>query len=628
MQEPTEIVFGEPYYSERMSGTKRRKVQIQKKFYYVSLLTTLEKLLTTCDDYVSEVENSHFSSTSLMCDFCDGSQFKEHELFSSNPKALQIIAYYDELEIVNPIGTYVKKHKLGCLFFTLGNVRPRFRSILKAINLLGVVKHEDIKKEGIDSFLAPFVNDLKKLYCEGITVHFGGKMRTFYGGLIAFLADNLAAHGLGGFKESMSFALRICRSCYCTRSMSQTHFAESSCTLRTTESHFENCQLLAGPLKQHYSTAYGVNRSSILEEVPGFSVINSLHHDIMHDIFEGVVPYEVKLLLKHCIQSKYFSLNVFNSRLQRYDFHKNKPTVIDECVINKSDRKIRQSASQMITLAVELPFLIGDKVPENDERWKAFLLLLRICQIIISPSISPDTVEYLRQLIEEKLICFSQLYPNETIIPKQHYMIHYPSQILRSGPLIHSWTMRHEAKLSFIKRASRRGNFKNVCLTAAKKHQLWQCQKLQSDNFLHCEVESSPKPKLSSYNEEEECIQQKLRQLFPSDLQDLIIRHHKWVSVQSSKYTRGVFVLIEYDLIEPVFGKVVDLLEINGTIMLSLEKHKSLFFDVHFNSFVVKSLGEHIAVEQHTLTFYNVIHASTTFITTDTQCYLTLPYIY
>lgn len=41
----------------------------------------------------------------------------------------------------------------------------------KAINLLGVVKHEDIKDEqtGIDCFLAPFVNDLKKLYCEGVT---------------------------------------------------------------------------------------------------------------------------------------------------------------------------------------------------------------------------------------------------------------------------------------------------------------------------------------------------------------------------------------------------------------------------------------------------------------------------
>lgn len=53
-----------------------------------------------------------------MMHFCDGSAFKENELFSSHPKALQIVAYYDELEIVSLIGTYVKKYKLGCLFFS------------------------------------------------------------------------------------------------------------------------------------------------------------------------------------------------------------------------------------------------------------------------------------------------------------------------------------------------------------------------------------------------------------------------------------------------------------------------------------------------------------------------------
>ena len=42
----------------------------------------------------------------------DGSLFKAHPLFSSDVHALQIIAYYDEMEIVNPIGSYVKKHKL------------------------------------------------------------------------------------------------------------------------------------------------------------------------------------------------------------------------------------------------------------------------------------------------------------------------------------------------------------------------------------------------------------------------------------------------------------------------------------------------------------------------------------
>ena len=48
------------------------------------------------------------------------------------------------------------------------------------------------------------VEDLKLLYCDGITVSLGGSERTFYGAVLAFLADTLAAHLLGGFKGSMS----------------------------------------------------------------------------------------------------------------------------------------------------------------------------------------------------------------------------------------------------------------------------------------------------------------------------------------------------------------------------------------------------------------------------------------
>lgn len=140
-----------------------------------------------------------------------------------------------------------------------------------------------------------------------------GNSQIFYGGLIAFLADNLAAHSLGGFKENMSFALRVCRSCFCTRSMIQNHFTESSCALRSDDHHFHICQLLTGPMKSHYSTVYGINRYSILSEVPGFSIINGIHHDIMHDLFEGVAQYEVKLLFQYSNDSNYFSLDVLNS---------------------------------------------------------------------------------------------------------------------------------------------------------------------------------------------------------------------------------------------------------------------------------------------------------------------------
>lgn len=51
---------------------------------------------------------------------------------------------------------------------------------------------------------------------------------------------------------------------------------------------------------------------SILEELPGYSVINGLPHDIMHDLYEGIVPYELKLLICHCVQEGYFTIGELN----------------------------------------------------------------------------------------------------------------------------------------------------------------------------------------------------------------------------------------------------------------------------------------------------------------------------
>ena len=55
----------------------------------------------------------HSNCHNLLCDFCDGSLFKEHPLFSKEPQALQIILYYDDVEVCNPLGSKGKIHKLG-----------------------------------------------------------------------------------------------------------------------------------------------------------------------------------------------------------------------------------------------------------------------------------------------------------------------------------------------------------------------------------------------------------------------------------------------------------------------------------------------------------------------------------
>ena len=70
-----------------------------------------------------------------MGDYCDGIHFKHHSLFSSEPRALQIILYYDGLKLCNPLGTSAKIHKVGkriILLYVTCDIM-RCRSILLSV---------------------------------------------------------------------------------------------------------------------------------------------------------------------------------------------------------------------------------------------------------------------------------------------------------------------------------------------------------------------------------------------------------------------------------------------------------------------------------------------------------------
>ena len=470
---------------------------------------TLRKLLQL-SAVRREIEIFHGSEDDTLSDICDGAVFKTHPLFSSDKHAIQIIAYFDEIELCNPLGSSVKKHKLGCLFFTIGNFHPCFRSKLKCIFLVAIASNLVIRKHGINLFLKPFIKSMQEMGSNGLKVAVGARDCVFQVGLLAVLADTLAAHCLGGFKESMSFAYRICRSCMATTEQIQSKFLESNYELRTPEKHQHHLHKLVGGSSATYSVEYGINNPSELDNVPNFSVVQNLPHDIMHDLFEGVVPYEMKLLLTYLVSAKYLSIATFNDRLRRFDFGYSElsdaPSELDEKIVKKPEQRIRQSASKMWLLAVYLPLLIGDLVPEDCKFWSLYILLLKICSIATSWQIKPDTISYLSVLIEEHHTQFKSLYPDRTITPKMHYMVHYPSQIVRYGPLIYSWTMRHEAKLSVIKRASRHGNFKNICRTIARHSQRALCYHLNcGEPFLRKGIDiASTFTECPLFNESEE----------------------------------------------------------------------------------------------------------------------------
>lgn len=108
--------FGEPYYADQFHGSKRRKVLKCGKFYYVSLQELLPLLIQNKSIF-NEITSPHFSAdSSKLMDFCDGSIFSEHPLFSTDPIALQIIAYCGDVVITNPLGSYVHTQIGSTLF--------------------------------------------------------------------------------------------------------------------------------------------------------------------------------------------------------------------------------------------------------------------------------------------------------------------------------------------------------------------------------------------------------------------------------------------------------------------------------------------------------------------------------
>ena len=98
----------------------------------------------------------------------------------------------------------------------------------------------------------------------------------------------------------------------------------------------------------------------------------------------------MKLLLTHLVNANYFTISTLNDRLRRFDFgyieQSDIPSMFDEKTFLKNpEQKIRQSASKMWLLAIMLPLLVGDLVPEDCEEWNLFIILLRICVALLAP---------------------------------------------------------------------------------------------------------------------------------------------------------------------------------------------------------------------------------------------------
>ena len=87
---------------------------------------------------------------------------------------------------------------------------------------------------------------------------------------------------------------------------------------RNRETHARHIQQLDGPLHNHIATTYGIQSNSILNSSRYFHVTEGLVMDIMHDILEGTLEYEMKELMKYLCSSGICSLNIINSKIRSF----------------------------------------------------------------------------------------------------------------------------------------------------------------------------------------------------------------------------------------------------------------------------------------------------------------------
>ncbi|KAJ8032742.1 hypothetical protein HOLleu_22774 [Holothuria leucospilota] len=549
--EPIEYVLG------RYSSGKPKCMQ------YVSVLKTLQALLKR-DDVFAEVIQGHNMQNGTMGDYCDSLNYQNSKLFSGVDPTLQI---------------------------HLGNIPPKYRSKLHFIQLVGLCPTEFTTEFGMTHVLAPLIDDIKVLEATGVDIEKAGNVHNFKGSVSMIVGDNLAAHTIGGYQESFH-CQRICRFCMIVQDDLKSHFRDTHLVPRTKESYDAQVEIVER--MPEMAGVYGLKRNSVCNQLKYFHVINGQPPDIAHDLFEGVVPDVMERVILHCVSEGYFSLQYLNDQVENFPFEgfdkTNKPSKMATQI---SKFKVKQKAVQMWCFLRLLPLLVGDKVPIDDDLWDLVLLLADIVEICTASQVNAALCEFLGDLIESFLKLYFSHFPDVSMKPKFHYLIHYPKLMLQYGPLIHCWTLRYEGKHMYFKELSyRTKNRQNMCKTLATRHEYYNAWMRSKITYLvHDNIEhtcGSLTPVRTLFNQ----IQQLLYPLLGRAESVYTV---KKVRYDGTWYSQGCTVAVGFTQEKFVEFALVEICcIIAGEVFIVCQKAVTEGYRRHFNAFELTLGGAYI----------------------------------
>lgn len=593
------------FYKERFLYVKPIEkflcVQNGKKkfFHYVPIIETIKAMFKDISLHPISLV-SHSSGDNILRDVFDGTVYKSNGFFNDNLESIKIIIYQDSFEIVNPLGSARGKYKILAVYLTLGNLPDYVRSHVNSIQLVALCRE---KLFDPDMVYGAIVEEIKQIETEGIEISPNKRVR---GTLLFIAGDNLGNHQLGGFVENFSKSKFFCRFCLIHRDgvslpkipenntrkapspspiYSEENFCNDSSDLSCDTVDSSDCEeqsdgdwnALEAPLfsKPHEKRTVDSYKKALIhmksgekigESFQGIkfdSIFNTLDHYhvcmpglcpcLGHDLLEGVVAVDIALFTKYFVDKKWFTYSGLNYRIENFKYSasdkKDQPVILAQ-----NCKKITGGAWQNWNFLRLYPLIIGDKIKNiEDPVWYCLLNLSEIVEIIFAPEVHVSWVPYLQLLINEYLFSRAALFPQQNLLPKHHFLTHYPKLILEFGPLLRVWTLRFESKHCFFKQFMRLlRNFKNVTLSLTEKHELFQALQRRGAGLRNLQKAKNEKPLLVN--------------LFPLQMQELFAQQNldstamecSQIVVKGTIYRKGNVVILakEPSSDTPAFGKI------------------------------------------------------------------------
>ncbi|CAG9773210.1 unnamed protein product [Ceutorhynchus assimilis] len=156
------------------------------------------------------------------------------------------------------------------------------------------------------------------------------------------------------------------------------------------------------------------------------------------------------------------------------------------------------SASELKNLILCFGLLFGHLVPEGNKHWSFFLSLRKIVDMILSDFVSTKLSEDLAMLIQQHQLSYMELF-KQHLKPKFHILTHYPSLMIKVGPLKKIMTLRYESKHRSLKLLANVISSRiNITYSLAIRHQLDMASRLILNNGFENDISFSKRHSANS----------------------------------------------------------------------------------------------------------------------------------